>query len=593
MRILGWSGALWLLQVGVAHAQTTPFVRARYWEIHTDHWRSPAAGASTPERPRLDSLRPYDVGIAFSGGGNRSSTATLGQLRGLQRNGWLNRVRYISAISGGAWAAVPYVFFPDSVERLLGVDLPLTEKNVEAINGLMAERIVNSSLYKLAAWEVPSFLPANEGRNELLKAGKAARSLRGVVRTTKGNSLPDADRLNKSYAHVLGQTFLDALIPGALQSSYAWDRATAIEMSEATGRQAGEFLFPPKDRPFLVVGGTLVKPGGDFPSLVPVEYTPLYTGVRQQFGVIGGTYVWPWAYDRQYAAPSTSSHVLVGPSRRERLFTLSDVIASTGAAPQLALIMGAYVPDRFGAVPTFAAGLFPSFSNVTIRGTEPNAPTPELPHGDGGFVDNLGLMPLLVRQVRNIIVFVNSSSHYTQNGDLQSYFMPVGPPGPTGDKRMNVVFDTARYRQVLDGLDSSTAAGGAAIYCDKDWKVGKNETYNSAEYAGLNICWVYNHAAKNWKDSLPVTIQSWIGQPVLKPSRCSCGPKVDERVKLLSNFPYFSTFGQNKPELIQLKPLQVNLLSDLTSWSITNAASVKLILDTFTPGVLLPPQSVR
>ena len=195
---------------------------------------------------------------------------------------------------------------------------------------------------------------------------------------------------------------------------YAWDDASAVDMGG--GKPLGGFItMNAAERPFLIVGGTLVKPNGtDYPRLIPVEYTPLYTGVRQQFGQIGGTYLSPWAYDRLMVAERSKTHMLVGPGPSERPFTLADVIASSGAAPQLTLMLGDKVPERFRpALATGVAGVSGVHQPVRAGGHAEPA-SAELAHGDGGFTDNLGIMPLLARQVRNIIVFVNSSSEYRE-----------------------------------------------------------------------------------------------------------------------------------------------------------------------------------
>ena len=157
-----------------------------------------------------------------------------------------------------------------------------------------------------------------------------------------------------------------------------------------------------------------MKPNGlDYPRLIPVEYTPLYTGVRQQFGQIGGTYVSPWAYDRLRIAPRSSTHVLVSPKPTERPFTLADVIASSGAAPQLTLMLGDQVPERFRPACTGDTGVSGvQQSRSPGRRTEPRL------RGAGAWrrrlTDNFGLMPLLARHVRNVIVFVNSMSEYPE-----------------------------------------------------------------------------------------------------------------------------------------------------------------------------------
>ena len=209
----------------------------------------------------------------------------------------------------------------------------------------------------------------------------------------------------------------------------------------------------------------------------------------------------------------------------------------------------------------------------------------ELAHGDGGFTDNLGIMPLLARQVRNIIVFVNSSSEYRNSDQLQSYFMPLEIRDGNGDKTMNPVFEKANYLQVLAGFDASTKAGGGAIFCGKNWTVQSNEVYNIRGYKGLNICFVYNYLGKQWLEALPSDIRAWVKPPDPK--------KLSKQAKDLQHFPYYRTFGENRTNVTKLKPLQVNLLADLAAWSISNQQAVGLIVETFGADVLPVPKVMR
>jgi hypothetical protein len=582
--------ALAIASTMIAEAQTTSCqncVEARYWEVSPTFWNTTTTESGVPERPRLDAMRKDDVGVAFSGGGTRSASASIGQLRALHRNGWLSHVRYVTAVSGGSWAAVPFTFYPGPLDDLLGAGNALDPKTIQTVPaGLLAERVVNSKLGHVGLQEVPSFLSGSIGGVDISQYRRILLMARSAVRRIRKREVSEPDRQNKTYAHLLGQLFLDRLVPDGNRRLYAWDRETAIEMSKASGRPAGDFIVPPADRPFLIVGGTLVKQNGaDYPRLIPVEYTPLYTGVRQRFGLIGGTYFWPWAYDRLFIAPRSGTHALVGPGPEQRPFTLADVIASSGAAPQLTLLLGDRVPARFRGYLQRAADAFPAFSNLAVHGGLPNPATAELAHGDGGFTDNLGIMPLLVRQVRNVIVFVNSSSEYIQNEQLQSYFMPLRLRDGNGDKSMNAVFDASKYRELLDGFDRSTAAGGGALYCGRNWEVRANEIYNIRGYTAFNICFVYNYAGAQWKASLPEPIKSWVTPPDPK--------NLGEQAKDLTRFPYYRTFGENRSRVIQLKPLQVNLLADLASWSISNAAAVDTILAAFDQGVLPRPAMTR
>src|SRR5207249_906012 len=136
-----------------------------------------------------------------------------------------------------------------------------------------------------------------------------------------------------------------------------------------------------------IVGGTIIyqHPAFDYPRLVPVEYTPMYTGVRQQYGDrLGGTYVTPYAYDAASVDQVRADRVRVTLKNFARPFMLSDVIASSGAAPLLAFYRGAPA-DALKRATAF----FPSFNHFSIRdsgsGLEAKPVVADLLHGDGGF----------------------------------------------------------------------------------------------------------------------------------------------------------------------------------------------------------------
>src|SRR5262245_23100944 len=97
-------------------------VAARYWQVDPGYWTAAKPDANTfPERQLGTPLPGADLGIAFSGGGTRSAAATVGQLRGLIQNDWLRRVQYMTAVSGGSWAAVPFTYFDgEDIDDLIG-----------------------------------------------------------------------------------------------------------------------------------------------------------------------------------------------------------------------------------------------------------------------------------------------------------------------------------------------------------------------------------------------------------------------------------------------------------------------------------------
>jgi len=64
---------------------------------------------------RFADARRENIGVAFSGGGSRSLSCTWGQLLALNHSGIIDRVRYISSVSGGSWASVAYTYLPETI----------------------------------------------------------------------------------------------------------------------------------------------------------------------------------------------------------------------------------------------------------------------------------------------------------------------------------------------------------------------------------------------------------------------------------------------------------------------------------------------
>jgi hypothetical protein len=575
---------------------------SRYWSIDPNLYKQTAL-ESFPETEELDRLRPNtDLAIAFSGGGSRSAAATLGELRGLRDSGWLNRVRYVVGVSGGSWSAVPFVYSPLSLEDLLGKaqkpgDLRLDMFGRKSpATGQLGQAIARSSMLPGASIEAGDRISQTRLHGEYGKIAKLAfNRLKGV----------DADRDEKTYARLLDRIFLKPLLsdptlgltPAPL---FSWTDRTVADINtvnkdrDAFRINAVQFGVVAKDRPFLIaLGAAVIKdPAGGFPTLAPVEYTPMYSGIRQQFGEhVGGTYVWSFAYDAaqtmlERADPGGRTGVIaIGPAGTTSTFSLADVIASSGAAPQLHLLIDT-VNEKADPLLRQFATFFPHYRNIAVRAGSAQATgsTELLPHGDGGFVDNLGLLPLLARHVKNVIVFVNSPVPHRRETQLPSYFWPSGQPNGSGTKRLNAVFPAEHWTELVDGLDTAFASGGPAVYCSqKPWQVLGNKFYNVQPYDGVNICWVYNEdpdKARHTKGE-----SQWRAELQDDVRVALFGDEKDEGGKVrkvkgkyerdFKRFPWFKTFEENAPSVIDLEARQVTVLSNFTAWMVTHESTQK------------------
>lgn len=558
-------------------------LQARYWTVPADDYKQ-SGPPVFPESAKVQSRG--DLGVAFSGGGTRSASASLGQLRGLQRNGWLKQpVRYISAVSGGGWAAVPYTYSKLLDDALLGTPTePATldrQTVISTANGAMASAIASSSLAAGSIQEAAGILAKQSN-------SKHVEDLVAHVLQIAGHARREPQRVSKTYARLLGSLFIDPLVEAGGTSAstrlFSWDADTVAEMNSLNaGQLPGDIVTSAQDRPYLIVSGTMISARRDYgyPLLMPVEYTPLYTGVRQAFGGrFGGSYVWSWAYDTREVGDVTNDLLRV---RRDtdRTFTLADVIASTGAAPQLLLMIGEGFPAAVKSLVQSFAEYFPYFTHFAVRSGAPVLLTQELAHGDGGFGDNLGLLPLLARQVHNILVFVNTSTHdFEANDDVKALFFPVGPPDGSGDKTHNEAFEPGDYDRLLKGLQMQKREGKPLVYCDQNRNVRANAHFNVRAYSGLNVCWFYNAPAPEWESRLNDQVRALV-----------TGRDQTDDGKNFEGFPWFSTFEQNKPHVIELTKAQVNLLSSLTEWIVSNNDTVRTVRGALS--VTLPAPATR
>lgn len=604
--------SLAVLMAAAIHGRVAPVpacencLISRYWAVDPELWKRTAL-EKFPESDALGKMRPDDLGVAFSGGGTRSAAATLGELRGLRDSGWLDKVRYISAVSGGSWASVPFVYSPLSIDELLGAPESPGDLTVEALDddvkarGRLGQAIDKSSLLPGAALEIGDKLSQMRLQGEYQKIATA------VFARLKGAA---AERADKTYSRLLDRIFIEPLVskPLALGAAapllFSWTDAAVADIAGLARAARGVSRLNPvafsrvaADRPFVIALGTAIAKdeANGYPRLIPVEYTPLYAGVRQQFGAIGGTYVSPFAYDAQQAmfvsadpgSEGRTGVIAIGPDGAKSTFSLADVIASSGAAPQLTLLVSA-LHEKVDPLLRQTATFFPHYRNVAVRLGASNTAgaTAPMPHGDGGFVDNLGLLPLVARHVKNVIVFVNGKTSHRLETQLPSYFWPTGDPGGDGSRRLNAVFEPERWSELMSGLDAALASGGPQIYCsprDRPWKVLGNSTYNVQPYEGLNICWVYlamprlpiaQPGASEWQKALKADVRiALFGDPERKIK--------GEFQKDFAHFPWYRTFGENVPSVIDLKARQINVLANFTSWLMTNDGTQRKLMDTF------------
>lgn len=547
--------------------------------MRLETWPSPQIAADYPERDE-DSGFAYlwerpDFGIAFSGGGTRAASATWGQLRGLRELDWLKEARYVSAVSGGSWTAMPWSFLPaeygsaeaNADDTARGRDWRFLEHHVEP--------------GKLKARNLTHFGPDSYGEP------LSTTPLIGLFLSRV------AIRGDETYSRALGKRFLhdlelyDCPDPKSPECDAApkhrylianeaqWQRIN--ERGTKLWREDFTTLTP--ERPYPITGASLLakkrfaKKDWDF---FPVEITPLYSGVPQRLKTadgrqIGNGYIespgmdaWSYAYEECEEEPCTGvvsvdRPIMLGRGKVHRYrFTLSDALGVSGAAP--VRVIRAIGWNLIG---------FPEFRYAPIGAKATLAE--EYAFGDGGHIDNLGLIPLLARETANILVFVNSSTPFhkrSTDGQLDRVFQPVWLAEVDGEKAkagagkpLQRLLEKSGIDRIEKAYGKLGAEGAPLAYCGT-FDALANPRFGIRVYRP-NICWVYLDRSQRWIDDLPED------HKLFRKLRRGKVPFTK-----FYRFPHYSTFFHRffKLRVIDLGEEQVNALAHLTSWTVLNSS---------------------
>ncbi|UJP04692.1 MAG: hypothetical protein LZF61_07430 [Nitrosomonas sp.] len=532
-------------------------VNVRTWAAKDNANNFPELTDSIVAVPWIKS-RP-SFGIAFSGGSTRSATATLGQLRALDTLGWLDQARYLSVNSGSSWISVPYVFLPEQFDggRFLG-----------------------------------SYISPGNIRDAVLKDEEDNESMEGAIFHARVVDPSDPERIrsmlrgDEGYADFVGEVFLKRFNLHDRNKFFSSHEAALDAILQSNPLlKSDDFYLMHKNRPFLIVIGTLLTPAKE--SYL-IEATPLYVGLHSEFSVasakdadakrmlIGGGYIESFGYDSYEPKQAVSADgrwnvQLKGDvSRGDPLtnkryrFTLSDVIGMSSAAPHIT-IAKKKIPDT----------VFPEFRHWAIdrehvqSDAQLYSKAKELKHGDGGDTDNLALIPLLARQIENILVFINTRTAFPADASCDNITTDVIVDDliylfrSTNKPEDKVVFSDGEVQlaKLCHDFKQKKQVGKPLAYC-QNYVIKSNVRYGIREENYTpSICWVYLDRTQQWIDKIP---NDHTEKQV-----------TDLKVKQgdFEHFPHYQTFGEQGPLLIDLDRERVRALSNLTAWTVYESAS--------------------
>eukprot|EP00924_Labyrinthula_sp_SR-Ha-C_P016906 augustus_masked-scaffold_6-processed-gene-18.57-mRNA-1 protein AED:1.00 eAED:1.00 QI:0/0/0/0/1/1/2/0/1163 len=475
-------------------------------------------------------VQENSLGLAISGGGSRSLALTCGYLRGIRAVFGEEKIDYISTLSGGSWATSIYCFSKETDYVLLGGETEPSELTLDNLrnghHGKITQTVSTEKFHAL---------------------GKAVKKF--LARVPERNL----------WCEVMEDTFLkDFALDNRL---IALDETDVSEIKQRNpDLKDMEFTTLNPERPFPVISSTLFGPD-DYNTGEGNSYqtTPLYSGVPfysrlssefeeikplaktfpRVFGrkkkvinlTIGGGCIESFAVNVGGAVQLEDQILEAGNEEGLRevrkfkelkqYFTLGDAIGASSAA-------FASVVSNTGILANISPMIryTPFYANNAITSKTASSSL-DLNLGDGGFMENLGLLPLLQRNVKRVVCMINTYVPLDLNFSTKDNLLEI--KGKKGDERTiyraacsdflalfgvrtatnssqnythNQVFHENQVRVVLSGLIENVKEGKGAVYKTK-LQVLQNKFWNIKGNYEVDIVFIYNHRCENFLDSLP------------------------------------------------------------------------------------------
>ncbi len=518
---------------------------------------------------------PPWAGVCVSGGGSRSLSAEMGELRGLAAIGLLSKIGWLSTVSGGTWGGTLFNWAPASIadSTLLG-PLQLDPSRLRWDSGgpiddvgILDPHAIGSAATRLGIEEML------DQAIDLYHAGVPVSEL---------------------WPRAIGELVLSPFALGDEPQRYFtwtpwWLENAVLPNNPKLG--AGDFFTTRTDRPYLVTNSTLFYPPtpptlarrpGVLTSPWEVGYefetTPMVAGIPPGFpnagppspgapssSDLGGGWVDPFVMGS--VAPQSVSagrrFRVPAPANRFRLSDLAGLSSLAFAYDVLDLAHKLHIHYLDNMVPQVT--YWPVLNAAKLPR---NAARPYL-FGDGGNLENQGIMPLLRRRLLKVIAFVNTETQLSVQGaksevvvdsDLPPLFglewsatkgeyVAISSSSPF---RFNQVFDRATFDDLRSQLWARAQAGATAMAVQQDVPVAAN-THYGVPAGRVDILWVYLHPVGWWQNRLHDTVRDWM----------------EVEFWNYSMFPNYYTVDQ-----LHLNERQVNLLAHLTSWNVASVDGV-------------------
>ncbi|GIL74760.1 hypothetical protein Vretimale_2393 [Volvox reticuliferus] len=379
------------------------------------------------------------LAVCISGGGFRATTLALGWLRALHHMGLLDKVRYLSTISGSSWVGSALCFQKDAaaVKDFLGTYLPPDQCTPKALNDNVGAK--GKSYAKAVADASPLWKILH---NTVSKFDEFAADLFLAFHGIK----PPQDEVAGKWTCAIAEAFLEPFglhevnkstvrVPGTKVADEIEERAAKV------GRADKIYDANVKDLPFLIIGQAILLPSTDA-KFYPFEWTPLYGGCPAPYKDITPKLGAGWVETVGLNAELVAKQVdgVTGEVKAEvRPIGPASLGEATGISSAYHSIQWLKLnPDNIDLFRKPLGFHMAKYFDMQDWGSS------DVMFTDGGGYDLYGIYPALRRQVPNIMVFNCNGKPFKTKEDFSSDKDLPGLFGCLEDEQSN------KWRQVMN-----------------------------------------------------------------------------------------------------------------------------------------------
>lgn len=513
------------------------------------------------------------TGICFSGGGTRAMTSAIGQMKALDSLNLWSKVGYISSVSGGSWASSIFTYYqptpngPKNDSELLGTPLGAKQLTIAELEAPISVKRMTHVMTKNLTGKLLEYL---------LK-GDLSRGL--------------LEKPQDIWIDAVGATYLQPFgLYGGEKKYFTLNDSTAksiVRRSPKLKLSVADFYVvhrQPEDvkRPYLIINSAVLAPAELLPlpkpdSMTGFNYSPLGVGLAkfQEISVnkeiegiinypVGGGFIEPYAMGGSAPIGATApcgnvNHCATIELPTMHKFRLADAVGTSSAA--FASTLAQSIPAEILSEVLARGSIIPEEPYWSVE--RPQITAKPYRFADGGNLENYGIISLIQRKVKKIVVFINTSS------PIDTTFV-AGQSAPTAktidydfytlfadykyeDFTANQIFSKEDFVNVFNQF-KKCIRDSTTVLARVKTKTITNDWWGIPAGQEVEILWIYNYSVPKWEDQLNSTIRNEL-------SKGENG--------MFPNFPHYSTmFPYMKDRLVELSPAMTKLLYELQFWNV-------------------------